>query len=100
MKLEPLYDNVIVKIKEIETKQKINGLIIDTSLSAGQLKQDCGEVVATGEGRLTDSGEIVPLRVSIGNRVMFNKFAGTEIKTEKETLLILKESDILAIIEQ
>lgn len=99
MKLEPLYDNVVVKIEEVSSKQEINGLIIDTGVSAGQLKQDCGIVVSTGEGRLTANGEIVPLVVSKGNKVMFNKFAGTEIKTENETLLILKESDILAIIE-
>lgn len=99
MTLKPLYDNVVVKIEAINQKQEINGLIIDMGVSANQMRQDCGQVVSTGEGRITTDGQVVPLRVKEGDQVMFNKFAGTEIQSEEGKFLILKESDILAIIK-
>jgi len=95
MKLKPLYDRVVVK--KIEEEQKSPGGIIlpDTAKEESQL----GEVIAVGEGKLLENGEIRPLKVKKGDKVIFSKYAGNEIKVEGEELLILREEDILAIVE-
>ncbi|SMO79041.1 chaperonin GroES [Balnearium lithotrophicum] len=95
MKLKPLYDRVVVK--KIEVEQKTSGGIIlpDTAKEESQI----GEVIAVGEGKLLDNGEIRPLKVKVGDKVLFSKYAGNEIKLDGEELLVIREEDILAIVE-
>jgi chaperonin GroES len=95
MKLKPLYDRVVVK--KIEMEQKTAGGIIlpDTAKEESQI----GEVIAVGEGKLLENGEIRPLKVKEGDKVLFSKYAGNEVKVDGEELLIIREEDILAIVE-
>ena len=98
MIITPVHDNVIVKIKKNEANQVTVGGIILPNASAE--KQDTGEVVAVGSGRILNSGEHIPMSVSEGDTVIFNKFAGTEIESGDSLYLIIKENDILAIIKE
>ncbi|WWP01943.1 MAG: co-chaperone GroES [Candidatus Dasytiphilus stammeri] len=96
MKIRPLHDRVIVKRKEVESKSA--GGIVLTGSAAG--KSTRGEVLAVGNGRILESGKIKPLDVKIGDTIIFND--GYGIKTEKidnDEVLIMSESDILAIVE-
>ena len=103
MKLEPIGDNILIeldKIKESKEKKLDSGLIIPAAnVSDQEARQDMATVVAVGEGRLLNNGRLVPLRVQAGDRVLFNKYAGTQIVKDDNTFLILKECDILAIIK-
>lgn len=102
MKLEPLGDNIIIELDEIKKskeKKLESGLIIPASnISDQEARQDIATVISVGEGRLLNNGRLVPLRVKEGDRVVFNKFAGTQLLQDDKTYLILKECDILAII--
>lgn len=93
MKLKPLGDRVVVK--PIEQEETTAGGIVlpDTAKE----KPQRGEVLAVGTGKLLDNGERVPLEVKVGDKVLYAKYAGTEVKIEGETYLIMRESDILAI---
>jgi len=95
MKLRPLYDRVVVKRVESATRSK-GGLFLPDS---AQEKPNEGIVVAVGHGRLADDGSVASLTVAEGDRVLFGKFSGTEIKVGGETRLVLRESDILGIID-
>ena len=95
MKIRPLYDRVVVRRLEAETTTK-TGIIIPDSATE---KPNQGEIVAIGNGAITDNGELRPLTVSVGDRVLFGKYSGTEIKIDDEELLVMKETDILAIVE-
>jgi chaperonin GroES len=94
--LRPLHDRVIVK--RIEEQEQIRGGIIipDTAKE----KPQEGEVIAVGAGKKLDSGERVPLDVKEGDRVLFGKYSGTDIKVEGDEYLILREDDILGVIER
>jgi len=97
MPIKPLYDRVLVKRLEEEEEKVGNIIIPDTARE----KPQQGEVIAVGEGRLLDNGERVPLEVKPGDKVLFGKYAGTEVKYEGEEYLILREEDILAkIVEE
>ena len=95
MKFRPLHDRVVVR--RIEQEQKTAGGIIipDTAKE----KPQEGEIVAVGPGARNEAGEIVPLDVKPGDRVLFGKWSGSEVKVDGEELLIMKESDIMAVIE-
>ncbi|MBO8141671.1 MAG: co-chaperone GroES [Firmicutes bacterium] len=93
VKLVPLGDRVVVKAIEQEEKTKGGIVLPDTAKE----KPQEGEVLAVGSGRLLDNGERVPLEVKVGDRVVFAKYGGTEVKLNGETYIILRESDILAI---
>ncbi|MBU1106786.1 MAG: co-chaperone GroES [Candidatus Riflebacteria bacterium] len=95
MNLKPLNDRVIVKPKDAIEKSKGGVILPDT---ASKEKPIEGTVVATGPGKLTDAGERTPLEVKTNDKIIFSKYAGTEIKIEEESYLILREEDILAII--
>ena len=96
MKIKPLQDRVIVKrIEEEETTK--GGIIIPDSAKE---KPQEGEIVAVGPGKVADDGKKIPLAVKAGDRVLFGKYAGTEIKLEDEEHLIMREDDILGIIEK
>jgi chaperonin GroES len=95
MKLKPLHDRVVVR--RIDSEEKTSGGIIipDTAKE----KPQEGEVLAVGSGARNEKGELVPLDVKAGDRVLFGKWSGTEVKLDGEELLIMKESDIMGIIE-
>ncbi|MEM9700774.1 MAG: co-chaperone GroES [Pseudomonadota bacterium] len=93
MAFKPLHDRVLVRRVESEEKTS-GGLIIPDSAKE---KPSEGEVVSCGEGARKDSGELVPMAVSAGDRILFGKWSGTEITIDGEELLIMKESDILGV---
>lgn len=96
MKVKPLYDKILVKREEAE-KKTAGGIIIPDSAKE---KPSKGIVVAVGQGTVNESGNLIPLTVKEGDKVLFGKWGGTEIKINNEELLIMKESDILGIIEE
>jgi chaperonin GroES len=96
MQLKPLNDRVVVKRIEEEEKTA-GGIIIPDSAKEKPIQ---GEVRAVGSGKLMEDGSRRPLDVKAGDRVLFGKYAGTDIKVENEELLIMREDDILAIIEK
>ena len=93
-KFRPLHDRVLVRRVEEEDKTA-GGLIIPDSAKE---KPQEGVVAAVGEGARKDSGELIPMSVSAGDRILFGKWSGTEVKLEGEDLVIMKESDILGIV--
>jgi len=95
MNLKPLHDRVLVKRVEEEEVTK-GGIIIPDTAKEKPIK---GEVVAVGPGKVTDDGKTIPMTVKVGDKVLFNKYAGTEVKIEGEEHLVMREDDILAIIE-
>ena len=96
MQFTPLHDRVVVKRVEGEEKTKGGLIIPDTAKE----KPSEGEVVAVGEGARKDSGELIPMTVKSGDRILFGKWSGTEVKIDGDELLIMKESDIMGIIEK
>jgi len=94
MAFQPLHDRVLVRRVQSDEKTK-GGLIIPDSAKE---KPAEGEIVACGEGARKDSGELIPMAVKAGDRVLFGKWSGTEVTVEGEELLIMKESDILGIL--
>ena len=95
MKFRPLHDRVLVKRVEEEAKTAGGIIIPDTAKE----KPQEGEIVAVGSGARGDDNEIIPLEVKAGDRVLFGKWSGTEVKVDGQDLLVMKESDILGIIE-
>ncbi|EHJ48245.1 Chaperonin Cpn10 [Solidesulfovibrio carbinoliphilus subsp. oakridgensis] len=95
MKLKPLGDRVLVKRLEQEEVTK-GGIIIPDSAKEKPMK---GEVIAAGPGKIGDDGKHVQMHVEKGDLVLFNKYAGTEIKVDEDDFLVMREDDILAIIE-
>jgi chaperonin GroES len=95
--IRPLADRVVIKPQEREEKTKGGIYLPDT---ASKEKPQEGLVVAVGEGRLDDNGKRIPVSLQNGDRVLFAKYAGTEVKLDDETYLILTEKDVLAIIQQ
>ncbi|WP_096087831.1 co-chaperone GroES [Agaribacterium haliotis] len=96
MTLKPLYDRVVVRRLEAETTTKGGIIIPDKSAE----KPTQGEVVAVGDGEAGDSGELRALLVKKGDRILFGQYAGSQVKVDGEELLIMKESDILAVVEE
>jgi chaperonin GroES len=96
MKFRPLGDRVLVKRVEEETKTK-GGIIIPDTVKE---KPQEGEIVAVGSGARDDSGKIVPLDVKVGDKILFGKWSGSEVKIDGEDLLIMKESDVLGVLEK
>ena len=94
MKFRPLHDRVVVKRIEEEQKTK-GGLIIPDTAKEKPMQ---GEVLAVGPGARSDKGDLAPMSVQAGDRVLFGKWSGTEVKLDGEDLLIMKESDILGIV--
>ena len=95
MKIRPLHDRVVVRRVEEEAKTAGGIIIPDTA----QEKPSQGEVVAVGPGARGDDGKVVALDVKVGDRVIFGKWSGTEVKIDGEELLIMKESDIMGVLE-
>ena len=95
MKIRPLHDRVILKRMEEETTSS-GGLVIPDSATE---KPQRGEIVAAGTGKRLESGEIIPLDVKIGDKVLFGKYSGTEVKVNGDDLLVMREEDIMGVIE-
>jgi chaperonin GroES len=95
MKIRPLQDRVIVKRIEEEEKTKGGIIIPDTAKE----KPSEGKVIAVGAGKVTDDGKKLPMDVKVGDRVLFGKYSGMEIKIEGEEHLIMREDDIMGIVE-
>jgi len=95
MTIRPLHDHVIVRRKE-EQHISTGGIVIPDSATE---KPQWGEVVAAGNGRVLANGKVAAVEVGIGDEVLFGKYAGTEIKLDDEQLLVMHESDILALLE-
>jgi chaperonin GroES len=92
--LKPLGDRVVIELVETEEKTESGIVLPDTAKE----KPQEGKVVAVGTGRVLDSGERVAVEVAVGDRIIFSKYAGTEVKYDGKEYLILRESDILAVI--
>lgn len=96
MKIRPLGDRVLVKPLEEKEVKKGNIIIPDTAKE----KPQQGEVIAVGKGKMTDDGKLLPMDVKVGDKVLYGKYSGTEIKIEGQEYLILNQDDILGIIEE
>ncbi len=94
--VKPLADRVVVKRIEEEEEKSPGGIIIPDTAKE---KPQKGEIMAVGPGRLDDKGNRMPMEVKVGDKVLFSKYAGTEVKIQGEEYLIMREDDILAIIE-
>ena len=95
MKVRPLHDRIIVQRIE-EGEQKVGGIIIPDTAKE---KPQQGEIVAAGPGARGDDGKVTALDVKAGDKVLYGKWSGTEVKIEGETLLIMRESDLLGVLE-
>ena len=95
MTIRPLHDRIVVRRLE-EGEQRVGGIIIPDTAKE---KPQQGEVIAAGNGKVNDDGKRVPLDVKVGDRILFGKYAGQEIKLDGEEYLIMKEDEILAVIE-
>ncbi len=95
MNIRPLHDRVIVRRMPEETTTAGGIVIPDTAAE----KPARGEIVAAGNGKITDSGDVRPLDVKVGDKVLFGKYAGTEVKVDGEELLVMREDDIVAVLE-
>jgi chaperonin GroES len=96
MKIRPLHDRVIVKRMEEERKTASGIVIPDTAAE----KPDQGEIIAVGTGKKDDQGKLIPLDVKVGDRVLFGKYAGQTVKVEGEELLVMREEDIMGVVEK
>ena len=96
MKLRPLHDRVIVKRIDSETKTA-SGIVIP---DAAAEKPDQGEVLAVGPGKKNDKGELSVVSVKVGDRVLFGKYSGQTVKVDGDELLVMKDSDLFAVVEK
>ncbi len=96
MNITPLGERIVIKVLESEERTKSGILIPDTAKEKPQM----GEVKAVGSGKMLENGQKVALDVKVGDKVLFAKYAGTEIKLDGEEYMVLKESDVLAIVNQ
>lgn len=95
MKLRPLHDRVVIKRLE-EERTSPGGIVIPDTAAEKPIR---GEIIAVGNGKQLDNGEIRPLDVTVGDKVLFGKFAGTEVKIGDDDLLVMREDDVMAVIE-
>jgi chaperonin GroES len=95
MKIRPLHDRVIVKRLESETKSA-GGIVIPDSAAEKPVQ---GKVVAVGKGKILEDGSVRPLDVKIGDKILFGKYSGTEVKVDGDELVVMREEDVMAVIE-
>jgi chaperonin GroES len=96
MKIRPLHDRIIVKRLEEERKTASGIVIPDTAAE----KPDQGEVVAIGNGKVLDDGKVRTLEVKVGDKILFGKYSGQTVKVEGEELLVMREEDVMGVIEK
>ena len=95
MNIRPLHDRVVIRRME-EERTSAGGIVIPDSATE---KPAQGEVVAVGKGKILENGDVRPLDVAVGDKVLFGKYGGTEVKVEGEDLLVMREDDITAVVE-
>lgn len=95
MNIRPLHDRVVIKRMD-EERTSPGGIVIPDSATE---KPDKGEVIAVGNGKILDNGEVRGLDVKVGDKVLFGKYAGTTVKVDDDELLVMREEDIVAVIE-
>jgi chaperonin GroES len=95
MSLRPLADHVVIRRHEVDEQQEGGIIIPDTAKD----KPQEGEILAVGPGRMMEDGNLQPIAVAMGDTVLFGKYAGTEIKLDQEDLLVMRESDLLGVLE-
>jgi chaperonin GroES len=95
MKIRPLHDRVIVKRLESETRTA-GGIVIPDSAAEKPVQ---GKVVAVGKGKILEDGNVRPLDVKVGDKILFGKYSGTEVKVDGDELVVMREEDVMAIIE-
>ena len=96
MKIRPLHDRVLVKRLEEERKTASGIVIPDTAAE----KPDQGEIMAIGKGRILENGKVRPLDIKIGDRILFGKYSGQTVRVKGDELLVMREEDIMGVIEQ
>ena len=95
MKIRPLHDRVIVKRLESETRTA-GGIVIPDSAAEKPVQ---GKIVAVGKGKILEDGTVRPLDVKIGDKILFGKYSGTEVKVDGDELVVMREEDVMAVIE-
>jgi len=95
MKIRPLHDRVIVRRLE-EERKTAGGIVIPDTAAEKPIR---GEVMAVGNGKILENGDVRPLDVKVGNKVLFGKYSGTEVKIDGAELLVMREDDIMAVLE-
>ncbi len=95
MKIRPLHDRVVIKRMD-EEKTSPGGIVIPDSATEKPVK---GEVIAVGNGKINDDGKATPLDVKVGDIVLFGKYSGTEVKLDSDELVVMREDDIMAVID-
>jgi chaperonin GroES len=96
MKIRPLHDRVLVKRIEPGDKTSAGGIIIPDTAKE---KPQEGEVMAVGSGKMLENGKVQPMNVKVGDRILFGKYSGTDVKIDEEEYLIMREDDILGVLE-
>ncbi|MDP9087425.1 MAG: co-chaperone GroES [Pseudomonadota bacterium] len=96
MKIRPLHDRVIVK-REEEERRSPGGIVIPDTATE---KPTFGKVIAVGKGKLLDSGDVSPLDLKVGDKILFGKYSGTEVKMNGEELVVMREEDVMAIVDK
>ena len=95
MDIRPLYDRIVVKRLEESEQKSAGGLIIPDSAKE---KPQQGEVIATGNGKKTEDGKVIPLDVKVGDKILFGKYSGSDIKIGSDEYLIMREDEVLAVL--
>jgi len=96
MKIRPLYDRIVVKRIEDDTEKTAGGLFIPDSAKE---KPQQGEVMAVGQGKRTEEGKLIPLDVKAGDRILFGKYSGSDIKMDGEEYMIMREDEVLGVLD-
>ncbi len=96
MKIRPLHDRVIVK-REDEERKSPGGIVIPDTAAEKPIR---GKIVAVGKGKILENGNVRPLDLKVGDKILFGKYGGTEVKVDGEELLVLREEDVMAVIEK
>lgn len=96
LKIRPLHDRVIIQRLEAETKSA-GGIVIPDSAAEKPIR---GKVMAVGKGKILENGDIRPLDVKVGDHILFGKYSGTEVKVDGEEYLVMREEDVMAVIEK
>jgi chaperonin GroES len=96
MKIRPLHDRVIVK-REDEERKSPGGIVIPDTAAEKPIR---GKIVAVGKGKILENGSVRPLDLKVGDRILFGKYSGTEVKVDGDELLVMREEDVMAVIEK
>jgi chaperonin GroES len=96
MKIRPLHDRVIVK-REDEERKSPGGIVIPDTAAEKPIR---GKIIAVGKGKILENGSIRPLDLKVGDKILFGKYGGTEVKVDGEDLLVMREEDVMAVIEK